>query len=59
MIRLQYEYFGNPLYNDLGQDVHEGVPHLSELVSQVEKLVEKLNEAVSQESGDKHRAKFF
>ena len=56
LIRLQYEYFTNPFYNDLDEEKVQ-IPPYGELEDQIEALSDKLIELCKKE--ETQRASFY
>ena len=57
ILRAQYEYFANPFYNDLDENLQ--APFAFELESEIHSLAAKLESECAAEAGQAHRAKFF
>lgn len=57
ILRAQYEYFSNPFYNDLDEQLE--APFAYELETEISALSSKLEKECKEETGQAHRAKFF
>ena len=57
ILRAQYEYFANPFYNDLDDELE--APFSFQLETEIHDLAGKLERECAEEAGQTHRAKFF
>ena len=57
LLRSQFEYFGNPFYNDLGEKVITSP--LGQIEDKIMNLAELLERECLADESQRHRAKYF